>query len=423
MEAQRRILIVDDDEHTRRVYGHTLVGADYDCAVAGSCSEARGLLTESEFSLALCGLRIGGESGLDLVRDIRQDHPGTAVLMASAEDDPMIAEIASDNGAYGYLVKPLSPNQLLIGVAGALHRRRLEQQNEVQRERLEQAIQDRATELRAAIEGLKVSQQETVHCLSVAAEMRDRADEPTERIGEIAALLGSDLGLPGERVELLRIAAPMHDVGMIGIADRILLKAGDLTEEERAEMKRHTQIGHDLLSSSTSELLSMAAVIALTHHERFDGAGYPRGLAGEEIPIEGRIVAVADVFDALISDRVYRPAFPVEEAVETMKRGRGTQFDPLVLDSLLESIGAVMLVGGGPVGSAGASGAAPRLDSPLPPPLTTPGSGEEQRHDPGGQGGEGVDQAHEGTPPAGDREDRPRAVQKPDDLRRHLVGP
>ncbi len=150
-------------------------------------------------------------------------------------------------------------------------------------------------------------------------------------------------------MELLRVAAPMRDVGKVGIADRILLKPGDLTEEERGEMKRHTEIGHDLLCGSNSELLAMAASIALTHHERFDGAGYPRRLAGEEIPIEGRIVAVADVFDALIRDRAYRPAFPLEEAVETMKRGRGTQFDPEVLEALLENVDAVMLIGGHPI--------------------------------------------------------------------------
>ena len=187
------------------------------------------------------------------------------------------------------------------------------------------------------------------------------------------------LGLPRDRVELLRIAAPMHDVGKIGIADRILLKAGDLTEQERGEMKRHTEIGHDLLSSSKSELMAMAAVIALTHHERFDGAGYPRGLAGEEIPIEGRIVAVADVFDALLSDRVYRPAFPLQEAVETMKRGRGTQFDPVILDALLENVDAMMLIGGPPRGDPATSRARSRLDPPLPPPLTPAGVGHEQR--------------------------------------------
>jgi putative two-component system response regulator len=377
---QHRVLIVDDDEQVRLLYGRTLVAAEYECAVAGSCSEARALLTEGDFSLAICGLRIAGESGLDLVRDIKSDRPGTAVLMASGEDDPMIAEIASDNGAYGYMVTPLSPNQLLIGVANALYRRRLEQQNHRLRQRLEQAVEERTSELRAAIEGLKLSEEETVHRLSRAVEMRDaQTGGQIERIGDISALLASHLGLPEDRVELLRIAAPMHDVGKIGIADRILLKPGDLTEKERGEMKRHTEIGHDLLSSSKSELMAMAAVIALTHHERFDGAGYPRGLAGEEIPIEGRTVAVADVFDALLSDRVYRPAFSLQEAVETVKRGRGTQFDPVILDALLENVDAMMLTGGPPRSDPATSRALSRFDPPLPPPLTSARVGHPQR--------------------------------------------
>jgi cyclic di-GMP phosphodiesterase len=346
MEAQHRVLIVDDDEQIRRMYGRILVADDYECALAASCAQARGLLAEGEFSLAICDLRMPGESGLDLVREIQYKHPDTVVLMASGEDDPMIAEIASDNGAYGYMVKPFSRNQLLIGVSNALYRRRLEQQSGLQRQRLEQAVEERTTELRAAIEGLRISQEETVHRLSRAVEMRDvQTGGHIERIGDISELLGSHLGLPDDRVELLRIAAPMHDVGKLGIPDRILLKPGELTDEERGEMQRHAEIGHDLLSGSESKLLEVAALIALTHHERFDGSGYPRGLEGEEIPLEGRIVAVADVFDALVSDRVYRPAFPVEQAVEEMKAGRGTQFDPVVLDALFENLDTVMLLG------------------------------------------------------------------------------
>lgn len=422
--AQHRILIVDDDEEARRLYGRTLVAAEYECALAASRSEALGLLTEGDFSLAICGLRMSGESGLDLVRDIRSDHPGTAVLMVSREDDPMIAEIAADNGAYGYMVKPLSGNQLLIGVSNALYRRRLEQQSDLQRERLEHAIEQRTAELRAAIEGMKVSQEVTVHRLSRAVEMRDvETGGQIERIGDISALLGAHLGLPRERVELLRIAAPMHDVGKIGVADRILLKPGDLTEEERREMERHTEIGHDLLASSQSELLAIAAVIALTHHERFDGTGYPRGLAGGEIPIEGRIVAVADVFDALISDRVYRPAFSLEQALEAMRRGRGTQFDPVVLDSLLEDVDAVMLIGRKPAGQRATSGAPSRLDPSLPPSLTAPGVGHEQRHHPDRQAREGVDQTHEDAAPARDRQHRPGPIEQLGDLRRHGLGP
>jgi putative two-component system response regulator len=341
--TRHRVLLVDDDEQIRHEHGRMLVAADYDCALAARCSEARGLLAQSEFSLAVCELRVAGESGVDLTREIASEHPATAVLIASAEDDPLIAEIALDSGACGYLVKPLTPNELLIGVANALHRRRLEQQNDLLLQRLEHAVKERAGDVRAAIEGMRASQDETVHRMSRAVEMRDvKTGGQIEQIGEISAFLASRLGLPPDRVDMLRIASPMHDVGKVGIADRILLKPGNLTEQERAEMERHTQIGFELLTSSSSDLLAMAALIALTHHERFDGSGYPRGLAGEEIPLEGRIVAVADVFDALMSDRVYRSAFPLQEVLEVMRQGRGTHFDPVVLDVLLSDVDAVL---------------------------------------------------------------------------------
>ncbi len=158
------------------------------------------------------------------------------------------------------------------------------------------------------------------------------------RMAAIAALLGEGMGLGPEQVLLLRAAAPMHDVGKIATPDEILRKPGPLTDEEREEMQRHTTVGHEILAGSDSELLQMAARIALTHHERYDGSGYPRGLRGEEIPIEGRIVAVADVFDALLSDRSYRPAMSVEEATDVIRNGSGTHFDSEIAELLLDHL-------------------------------------------------------------------------------------
>jgi PAS domain S-box-containing protein len=180
---------------------------------------------------------------------------------------------------------------------------------------------------------------ETLKRLSRAVETRDpETGGHIERIGEISGMLAERLGMDSEKVELIRTSSPMHDVGKIGIPDEILLKPGKLTAGERAEMQRHAEYGHQMLAGSGSELLDMAASIALTHHERVDGDGYPRGLRGDQIPIEGRIVAVADVFDALTSDRVYRSAMSTEKAIEIMREGRGTQFDPRVLDLLLDDL-------------------------------------------------------------------------------------
>jgi putative two-component system response regulator len=147
-------------------------------------------------------------------------------------------------------------------------------------------------------------------------------------------------------VRLLRIAAPMHDVGKIAITDQILRKPGPLTADERTEMQRHAMIGHEILSGADSELLRVAATIARTHHERFDGSGYPEGLAGNDIPVEGRITAVADVFDALLSDRCYRPAFPIGEAIEIVTAGRGSQFDPMIVDILVDHLDEALSVRG-----------------------------------------------------------------------------
>lgn len=203
----------------------------------------------------------------------------------------------------------------------------------------EQTQRDIALAREQAIEELRSSRQETVERLARAIELHDaETGRHVERMARIASYLGSQLGLDDEQILLLRTAAPLHDVGKIATPDEILRKPGPLTPAERAEMERHAEVGHQILAGSESELLQMAARIALTHHEWFDGSGYPRGLAGEEIPVEGRIVAVADVLDALLSDRPYRPAMSIEEAVKLIEEGRGTQFDPEVVDALLEHL-------------------------------------------------------------------------------------
>src|SRR4029077_17592368 len=208
---------------------------------------------------------------------------------------------------------------------------------EITAKRQAQALQEElAAAQERAIDELRFSRQETVERLARAIEMRDpETGEHVNRMAVVAAFLADGLGLERDRVLLLRTAAPMHDVGKIATPDEVLQKRGPLTIEERAVMELHTSVGHQILDGSDSELLRMAASVALTHHERWDGDGYPQGLKGAEIPVEGRIVAVADVFDALLSDRCYRPAMPLEKAVELMGEGRGTYFHPPVVDLLL----------------------------------------------------------------------------------------
>ncbi len=211
-----------------------------------------------------------------------------------------------------------------------------------ERQRVEEELRDLIVWLQRSEDELRRSRAETIARLAHAAEFRNlETAVHVERMSRYCATVAARIGLSEERVELIRAASTLHDIGKIAIPDNVLLKPGPLSDEERRVMMRHAEIGNDLLSGSSSEVLELAALVALTHHERFDGSGYPHGLAGERIPVEGRIAAVADVFDALISDRVYRPALPLHKALVIMREGRGSHFDPEILDLFLDSIHAL----------------------------------------------------------------------------------
>ncbi|MGH2926847.1 MAG: HD domain-containing phosphohydrolase [Solirubrobacteraceae bacterium] len=336
------LLLVDDEPALRRWVRRVLEAQRYSCHEAADVPEARAALSSNVYDLALLDVNLPGESGIELLRSIRAEHSATAVLMITGEDDLGLATSAIELGAYGYLVKPVLAGELLINVINALHRRRRE--GDLLR-RLEQLTTSRAQaehELRGALtpgsgrtDVVALLESETVHRLVRLAEFRDaQTGQHLVRMGRYCELIGLELGLERDRCARLRLASELHDVGKVAIPDRILLKPGRLTPGEREVMQTHTEIGHRILSDSDSELLKTAATTALTHHERWDGGGYPRGLVDSEIPIEGRIAAVADVFDALTSDRVYRPAFPVGMAVKMMEDERGRQFEPRVLDAL-----------------------------------------------------------------------------------------
>src|SRR5262249_45168907 len=208
------------------------------------------------------------------------------------------------------------------------------------RSALERDIAGSSNELQTALSELEIAQAETVKRLSMAVEFRDEATGAhTERIGRFSRMLAEEIGMDPDFCVKIMHAAPLHDVGKVAIPDSILLKPGPLTPQERAIAETHAEEGHRLVRGSSSSILDMAATIALSHQEKWDGTGYPRGLSGEAIPIEGRIVAVADVFDALTSDRVYRKAFTVDEAVQMMREQRGKHFDPVLLDAFMEVLG------------------------------------------------------------------------------------
>lgn len=341
-----RLLVVDDEPAVRQLVISLVERAGYAAVGAGNAEEALARLRGVEFALVLCDVNMPGMSGVDLVGRIQTAFPQTGVIMVTGEDDPTIAEAALSRGAYGYLIKPFRSSELAINVSNALRRRRLEMENRAYEAHLEETVHERTAALRRAIERLqesegrlRASREETVRRLSTAVEFRDgETGRHIERMSRYCALLARKIGLENDRVEAIRVASPMHDLGKIAIPDLVLLKPGKHTPKEFEIMKSHAEMGHRLLQGSDSDLLELAATIALTHHERFDGTGYPRKLKGTAIPLEGRIVAIGDVFDALTSRRVYKPAYSLDQSIEILRAGRGSQFDPELLDAFLGSM-------------------------------------------------------------------------------------
>lgn len=342
--AQAEILVVDDDEQGRNVLCRILKGYGYFCQLASDVREARHVLELMRPDLVLSDVRMPGDSGITLLEYIRAEFPFLPVVLVSGIEGIDVAMGALELGAYGWVSKPFDANQVLIAVANALIRARLERQSRDQEERLEQAVRDRTAELGDTVVKLERSEtelrrvtQDTILALTRAIERRDiETAHHIERVSLYATVLARHLGLAHDECELIREASPMHDVGKVGIPDGILLKPGPVTAAEFSVIKQHVALGHSILSRSEQPLLRIAADVAETHHERWDGRGYLHGLRGEEIPLAGRITAIADTFDALVSRRVYKDSVPIERALEVIGEGRGTQFDPELVDVFLD---------------------------------------------------------------------------------------
>jgi putative two-component system response regulator len=347
-----RILIVDHDEHMRCAMRRLLERNYYLCSVAHTARQAREQLREQRVDLLLCDLNLPDSSGLDLLSETAVHSPGTATVVVSAIDDPEMATSALEHGASGYIIKPFEPNELVINVTNALRRRTLELENRSYRDLLEQAVHERTLALRETVErlerterDLRLSREETVYRLARTAEFRDdAAGQHIQRVSRYSELLARRIGLDPGHCETIRMASGLHDIGKIAIPDSVLWKPGPLNAEEYAVVKQHAEVGYRVLYGSNSEMLELAAVIAWTHHERFDGRGYPNGLAGDAIPLEGRITAVADVFDVLTSPRPHKKAFPVDHALRIMGSGHGTHFDKELLDTFVSHIDDVLRI-------------------------------------------------------------------------------
>lgn len=324
-----RILVVDDEPLVSEVIINCLATERYECHAAHSTDKALELLEQNNYSLVVSDINMPGKTGIELLSIVKKRFPDVAVIMVTAVDDRKTAIQSLHLGAYGYVIKPFDLNEIVISVVNALERRRLTIQSKEHETRLENEVRNRTAEIHRREEEICLR-------LTSACEYRDvETGSHIRRIGLYAFIMADELGWSSQLMDEIRVAAPMHDIGKIGVPDYILLKKGKLTNEEFEIIKKHTVIGAEMLSGSSISLLNMAKDIALSHQEKWDGSGYPYGLSGEAIPESARIVAIIDVYDALVSKRIYRPAILEEEALQIMTRDKGKHFDPRIFDAFL----------------------------------------------------------------------------------------
>ncbi len=321
-----RILLVDDEPDICNTLAKHLHLEGYECDSALCADDAYPLLEEHSYHLAIVDVRMPGISGLELLGLLRKRHPDMAVIMMTAMNDRDTAVQALESGAYGYISKPFKSNELIVNVVNALRRRRLEMMSHEHTHVLEERIRDQSQDIQKSHEEI------ALRLIEAQSVRHDETGAHVRRIGLYSEVMAEAMGMSRDDVNVLRLAAPMHDVGKIGISDAILLKPGPLTDGEYAMMKQHTIIGARILSGSDLPLLIAASEIAIAHHEHWNGKGYPRGISNENIPQTARIVSILDVYDALVNERVYRKAMDDKEALGLIEDGRNEQFDPEIYD-------------------------------------------------------------------------------------------
>jgi putative nucleotidyltransferase with HDIG domain len=309
------VLAVDDEAETLKMLGECLMHCGYRAFTSPSGEDALRTLAGERIDLMLTDVRMPGMSGLDLLSEVARKYPEVVSVVMTAFGDMATAREAIDRGASDFLVKPFSLLEVPVIVERNLRRTAVERGKR---------SKERSKLLLAAIKALGAAMDAKEH----------QTAEHSRRIAELAKMIASKLGLPEDQIEMLERASYLHDIGKIGVRESILLKPSELSDEEWSEMKNHPGLGSKIVSEM-SDLGDIAHII-LHHHERYDGNGYPQGLAGEDIPMLARILAVADAFDAMISDRPYRKALPEEKALERLKEEAGNQFDPKVVDAFLD---------------------------------------------------------------------------------------
>jgi len=329
-----RILIVDDDSAVRDVIGVLLREEGYVCTAVSSAQAALDAASAAEFPLVISDVKMPGKDGMWLLERLRDGHPDTAVIMLTAFGDTEAAVECLRRGASDYLLKPPKVTDLIRAIERALARRRLELARQRYRKSLEKRVREKTAELSRALKDLETTYGSTLYALVTALDAREHeTSDHSQRVVRYTLALAKRLGLPERDLPDIGRGALMHDIGKIGIPDAILLKPAKLTADEWTEMRKHPQIGYTILQSIP--FLEIPAQIVLSHQERYDGRGYPRGLAADAIPIGARIFAIADTYDAMTTDRPYRRRLPSEAARAEIARYRGSQFDARCADAFL----------------------------------------------------------------------------------------
>lgn len=326
------IMVVDDDQEIREILKTIIEAEGYLCTTASNGQMAESLIQNFETDVIITDVDMPKMNGIELVQRIKKKgFSADCIVMTGNSQDMSYTEFI-EIGASDFVQKPVMPSEMITRVKRVLRERCYKTENQ-------RAHQD----LMAAHEALKTSYLDTIHRLVLAAEYKDEdTGDHIVRIGRFSTLLAEKVGLSAMDIKNIGYAAPMHDIGKIGIPDQILLKPGKLSAEEFETIKTHTVIGAKILAKSKSPILRYAQQIAISHHERWDGTGYPQGLVGKHIPISGRIVALADTFDALTSQRPYKPPYPLELSIDIMQKGKGTHFDPDLLALFIENIDAIL---------------------------------------------------------------------------------
>jgi len=329
--AKPRLLIVDDEPEVRGVL-HDLLSGTYQCAEASSAEEALSQLREHVFDLVISDITMNGMSGLEMIPHVKTVSPDTVIVMISGMQTIESAINALRLGAFDYLMKPFDLRQAEAAVSRALEYHELVVAKKRYETRLEELVEQRTAELDQALDSLEQAYRTTLQALTAALETRD--DEThghSERVVTFSLRLGREYGLSAPSMKALEFGSLLHDIGKIGVPDAILRKPAKLTEEEWVRMREHPVHGQQILRGI--KFLEGAAKVVAQHHEKWDGSGYPLGLKAEDIDICARIFSVADAFDAITSDRVYRQGRPYEVAAQELDEWAGRQFDPKVVEA------------------------------------------------------------------------------------------